>query len=125
MDQCKQCQHQIDLWNKTCASCGFHLVLEPDEAVRAKYLHGPSLGAMLFTQGWTLGARLYLWFLLSLVPVIGIAVLILCLFFGRNWSWKYGGWKSWSEFQARMKWLDLIAVIWVIILAGVYLWVRS
>jgi hypothetical protein len=98
--------------------------MEPDEARRVRYLRGPSLGALLFTQGWAFGARLYVWFLLSLVPVVGIAVLFACLFFGRRWSWKRGGWSSWQEFQTRMRVLDLVALGWIAALAGIYLFTR-
>ena len=124
MQTCKQCKHQVELWNKQCGSCGFHLVLEPDEQRKARYLRGPSLGAMLFTQGWTFGARLYLWFLLSFVPIIGLIVLVTLLIFGRRWSWKHGAWSSWEEFTHRMCLLDLLAMLWVLILIGIYFWAR-
>ncbi len=124
MQTCQQCKQQVELWNKQCGSCGFHLVLEPDEVRQARYLRGPSLGAMLFTQGWAFGARLYLWFLLSFVPVVGLIVLFALLIFGRRWSWKHGAWASWDEFTKRMRLLDLIAVIWVLILVGIYFWAR-
>ncbi len=121
---CHACKQFVDEWNEKCASCGMHLVLEPDEVRKARYLKGPALGAMLFTQGWTFGARLYVWFLLSLIPVIGIGALVACLFFGRRWSWKHGGWATWEEFQSRMRVLDTIAIIWVIILIALYMWRR-
>ncbi len=95
-------------------------MLEPDDARRAKYLRGPSLGALLFTQGWTFGARLYLWFVVSLIPIVGIPVLIVCVLFGRRWSWKYGGWINWDEFVVRMRLLDMIGVVWVGILLLIY-----
>lgn len=124
MKTCIECQKFVDDWNERCASCGVHLVMEPDEVLRAKFLRGPSLGALLFTQGWTFGARLYVWFLLSLVPGVGIVTLFACLFFGRRWSWKHGGWSSWSEFQTRMRLLDNIAIVWILLLIGIYLWKR-
>ena len=110
------------MWNRTCGHCGWHLVLEPSEKVRERYLRVPSLGALLFTQGWALGARLYVWFLLALLPVVGIVMLVLCTLFGRRWSWKYGGWPSWEAFQSRMRLLDALGVAWVVILLTVY-WV--
>jgi len=125
MNSCTNCQKEVEEWNQKCGSCGFHLVLEPDELLRARYLRGPSLGALFFTQGWTLGARLYVWFLFSFVPIVGIVVLFICLIFGRRWSWKSGGWSNWQEFQKRMRLLDLIGVIWMAILIGVYFWMRS
>jgi len=99
-----------------------HLVMEPDEERRARYLRIPSLGALLFTQGWAFGARLYGWFLLSLIPVFGLIALFVCVAFGRRWSWKHGSWGSWEEFIARMRLLDGIALAWVILLAGLYAW---
>ena len=89
------------------------MVLQPDEERKARYLKTPSLGALLFTQGWTAGSRLYVWFLLSLVPVVGIVALFACMFFGRRWSWKHGGWASWEDFTARMKLMDIIGIAWI------------
>jgi hypothetical protein len=124
MKTCESCKAEVEAWNVRCGSCGFHLVLEPDEARRARYLRGPSIGALFFTQGWALGARLYVWFVLSLIPVVGLAVLIFALLFGRRWSWKHGGWKDWKEFTMRMKWLDILGVLWIGFLIGLYLWRR-
>src|SRR3989338_933173 len=124
MNICTSCKKMVDEWNQTCGSCGFQLVLEPDEIARARYLRGPSLGALFFTQGWTFGARLYVWFLLSIIPIVGIVVLFVCLFFGRRWSWKRGGWTSWQEFQIRMRVLDICAISWLVCLVGVYFWVK-
>jgi hypothetical protein len=122
---CKSCKANVDAWNEQCDGCGFRLVLEPDEMARAKFLRGPSVGALLFTQGWTFGARLYVWFLLSLVPIVGFVVLFTCLFFGRRWSWKYGGWSDWEEFHSRMRLLDAIAALWIVGLAVSWLWLRK
>lgn len=117
---CKQCKEQVEIWNEKCGGCGFHLVLEPDEELKARYLKTPSLGALLFTQGFTFGARLYVWFLLSLIPVVGIVALFACLFFGRRWSWKQGGWASWEEYVQRMKIMDGIGIAWIGILLASY-----
>jgi len=121
---CKQCKDKVDIWNKKCGGCGFTLVLQPNEQMKARYLRTPSLGAMLFTQGWALGARLYVWFLLSLMPVIGIVALFACMFFGRRWSWKQGGWSSWQEYTDRMKLMDRIGIAWVCILIISYFFAR-
>lgn len=121
---CPQCKKMVDLWNEQCTACGVHLVMESDEVTKQRYLRGPSLGALLFTQGWTFGARLYVWFLLSLIPLIGLIVLFVCLFFGRRWSWKYGGWASFTEFRSRMRLLDSIAVGWVLLLIALYIFRR-
>lgn len=100
------------------------MVLEPDEERKARYLKAPALGALLWTQGWTFGARLYLWFLLSLIPVFGLIALFACLLFGRRWAWKQGGWASWEEFTERMKVMDAFAVIWILGLIIGYGWLR-
>lgn len=105
---------------KECRACGFHIVVEPSEKARARFLRVPSLGALLFTQGWTLGARLYLWFVFSLIPIAGIVALIMCVLFGRRWSWKYGGWKDWETFERRMKVLDGIGIAWIVVLVVFY-----
>ncbi len=126
MDQvCKQCKEKIEEWNERCHGCGFILVLEPDEKKRARYLRGPALGALLWTQGWAFGARLYVWFLLSLIPIVGFVALFALLLFGRRWAWKYGGWSDWDEFKSRMRLLDVLSVIWVGGVMVAYWYLRS
>ncbi|MBI2485025.1 hypothetical protein HYW18_02685 [Candidatus Uhrbacteria bacterium] len=122
---CQNCKALVEEWNKKCGACGVHLVMEPAEAVRARYLRGPSLGALLWTQGWAFGARLYVWFLLSLVPIAGIVALVVLVLFGRRWSWKRGGWASWEEFQDRMRLLDAIGVCWIATLVIIYFIARE
>ena len=122
---CKGCKQQVELWNKNCRGCGFVLVLEPEEKIKQRYLRGPALGALLWTQGWTFGARLYLWFVLSLIPVFGLIALFACLFFGRRWAWKAGGWSDWDEFTERMKLMDALSIVWIVGLLGFYLYARS
>ena len=122
---CKTCKKKVEIWNKQCKGCGFTLVLQPEEELKARYLRTPSLGALLFTQGWAFGARLYVWFLISLVPVVGIVALFATLFFGRRWSWKHGGWANWDEFKDRMKLMDTIGIIWIVILLIGYVSARG
>jgi hypothetical protein len=122
---CEQCKKTVDECNEKCGDCGYVLVMEPEEKLRAKYLRAPSLGALLFTQGWALGARLYILFLFSLIPIIGIPNMIICILFGRQLSWKFGGWSDWQEFQKWMKILDGLAIVWILILVGVYFWFRK
>lgn len=121
---CDSCKKQVELWNKKCKGCGFTLVLEPQEKTRAKYLRTPSLGALLFTQAWCFGARLYLWFVLSLFPIVGLVPLIVITLFGRRWSWQYGGWGDWEEFTQRMRILDIIAIAWIVILMSIWIYFR-
>ncbi len=122
---CTNCKLEVDALKAKCAACGLTLVLEPDEAKRARSLRMPSLGALLFTQGWTLGARTYLLFLLSLIPVVGIGVLVVAVLFGRRLSWKHGEWASWEEFEERMHWLDLLSFAWIGIVAIAWLFLRK
>lgn len=111
--------------NEQCDNCGFNIVLEPNEERKARYLRRPSVGALFWTQGWTLGARLYLWFVLSLVPVVGVVALVACVLFGRRWSWKYGGWRDWEAFTDRMRLLDALSAIWITGLVVAYFWLRQ
>ena len=122
---CQNCKAQVREWNERCNGCGFTLVLEPDEKTRAKFLRGPSLGALLWTQGWTFGARLYVWFLLSLIPIVGLVVLMIMLIAGRRLSWQYGGWGDWDEFRPRMRLLDALAGIWIVGMLVIWLWFRN
>ena len=117
---CQSCKAEVEQWNEHCGTCGFHLVLEPDEARRARYLRAPSLGALLFTQGWALGARLYLLFIISLIPLVGFVALFVGAVFGRRLSWKHGSWSDWEAFTTRMKWLDALGIFWVCLLFMVY-----
>lgn len=99
--------------------------LEPEEKSQAQYLRRPSLGALFFTQGWTLGARLYLLFLLSLIPIVGIPVLVVCVLFGRRLSWKFGGWSDWGEFTKWMRIMDIVGAAWLVLLAVIYFFSRN
>jgi|SRR3989338_6682352 len=125
MDQCEHCLASIKQLEKECRTCGFQITVEPTKQVRERFLRVPSLGALLFTQGWTLGARLYLWFVISLIPIAGLAALVACVIFGRRWSWKYGGWRNWETFERRMKILDGIGIIWIIILGISYFFFKK
>ncbi len=121
---CPDCKQAARELQEKCRGCGFNIIIEPKEKAQARYLRGPSLGALFFTQGWALGSRQYLWFVLSLIPIVGVTSLIICTFFGRRLSWKTGGWSSWEEFRQRMRTLDIIGVIWILILVAVYLIAR-
>jgi len=121
---CTSCKQEVEAWNEKCGACGFTLELVPDDQKKARYLRTPALGALLFTQGWTLGSRMYFWFLLSLIPIVGIVALMISIFFGRRLSWKYGGWSDWNEFTKRMKYMDMLGIVWLVILGVVYLSAR-
>lgn len=121
---CRNCKTQVEEWNKSCGACGFRLVLEPEEAYRTRVLRRPSIGALFWTQGWTLGSRLYGWFLISLIPPLSPIALVACLMYGRRWAWKRGAWADWAEFESRMRLLDALAIAWVAFLGAAYLWFR-
>ncbi|NBS41696.1 hypothetical protein EBS80_03465 [bacterium] len=111
---CANCKAEIDALKAKCHACGIELIVEPSEVARAKSLRRPSLGALFFTQGFALGSRLYGWFLLSLIPIVGFVALAALVVFGRRWSWKRGGWTDWKEFESRMRLLDALAAVWII-----------
>ncbi|MFA6132132.1 MAG: hypothetical protein WC702_03695 [Patescibacteria group bacterium] len=117
---CSSCQVKVEDWNEECSGCGYTLILEPEEKTKAKYLRTPSLGALFFTQGWTLGARLYILFALSLIPIVGIPVLVICVLVGRRLSWKFGGWADWQEFQKWMRLMDILGIVWILLLITAY-----
>lgn len=121
---CPECFHSVKETDKYCGLCGYKIIAEPTEKQREHFLKGPSLGALLWTQGWAFGARLYLWFFLSLIPILGFVVLFVLLFWGRRLSWKQGSWSSWEEYKGRMRFLNILSVIWIILLLGVYFFSR-
>jgi hypothetical protein len=117
---CLACQAKLEEWHEVCDGCGYTVVLEPEEKIRAQYLRTPALGALFFTQGWFLGARLYILFALSLIPIVGIPLLVIGITVGRRLSWKFGGWSDWNEFQQRMRLLDLLGIVWLASLVVIY-----
>jgi hypothetical protein len=121
---CPDCKTRVKELQEQCRDCGFNIIIEPGKKAQARYLRGPSLGALFFTQGWALGSRQYLWLIASLIPVVGIAALIICTLFGRRLAWKFGGWQSWEEYQERMKLMDIIGIIWITLLITIYLTVK-
>ncbi len=104
--------------------CGFRVRLEPAEESMKRYLRTPSLGALLWTQVWAVGARMYFWFVLSLIPIVGFVPLIVLTIRGRQLSWNAGQWESFEVFKRRMRILDIVALVWFGILVGVYLYMR-
>lgn len=124
---CTSCEAKLHAWQEQCRDCGFVLVRkeEQDLAREQRYLRIPSIGALLFTQGWTFGARMYVLFILSLLPGVGIAALCLSFLFGRRLSWKYGHWKDWETFTKRMRTLDLLGLAWGAGVLVVYIFFRT
>ena len=117
---CQNCKARAVALDQECAACGFRVIIEPEAATRERFLRAPSLGALFFTQGWALGARLYLWFVLSMIPLVGFVALAVCFVFGRRLAWKQGGWTDWEEYERRLKHLDWLAVGWIGLLVCVW-----
>jgi len=67
---------------------------------------------------------MYLLFVISLIPGVGISALIIGAIFGRRLSWKFGSWGSWQEYTSRMRLLDIIGIVWICLLGFVYLYFR-
>ena len=93
-----------------------------------RYLNRPSLGGLLWTQAYALGTRQYLWFVLSLIPLVHLVAMGAMAFYGRRWSWNVGGWATFAQFKRRQRIMDVLAVIWtvfwltVLVLLAVLLW---
>ena len=125
--KCESCEALLHEWQERCRDCGVGVtpVNQEEEERKKSYLRWPSLGALLWTQGFSFGARLYILFIMSLIPVVGFAALGVAFLFGRKRSWKYGQWDSWQEFTQRMRLLDMLGAAWVAILITVYFFFRS
>jgi len=89
-----------------------------------RYLKRPSPGGLFWTQAYALGTRQYVWFLVSLIPIFGVAALVAMFIFGRRLSWKVGDWESFEEFKRRQGLMDRIAYVWLGLLIAAYLYTR-
>lgn len=113
---CPECLHAAKDKEEHCEHCGFFLGIDSKEKQQERYLRGPAIGALLWTQGWAFGARLYFWFILSLIPVVNFFVLVVLVFRGRRLSWQKGQWISWETFEKRMRFLTILSFIWIYLL---------
>lgn len=125
--KCESCEALFHEWQERCRDCGIAVsgVSTEQEEIKKSYLRIPSLGALLWTQGWTFGARLYVLFLMSLIPGVGFVALGVAFLFGRKLSWKYGSWDNWQTFTQRMRILDMLGAAWVAVLILIYFFFRS
>ncbi len=73
-----------------------------------KYIRGGSLSAFFGGLIWPLGSKLWLYALLSLVPLVNIYVWLKLTFHGRRMSWEKGEWQSFDQFKQRQKLLVYI-----------------
>lgn len=76
------------------------------------YIHSWSWGAFLGGTIWPLGNKLWLWTLLSLIPLVNLYSWIKLAMNGRQLSWEKGNWQNFDHFKKRQK-----LVAWVIGLA--------
>ncbi len=121
---CPECLEKLKEAQRFCASCGYHVELVPDEVVKERFLRRPSPGGLFWTQAYALGSRQYLWFFLSLIPVVGFVALFAMFFFGRRWSWQVGEWESFEEYHRRQVLLDWIGYGWIGLLTAGYIALR-
>ena len=117
---CPDCTAALQEAQRVCHACGYTLRLEPMEAEKDRYLHRPSLGGLLWTQAYALGTRQYLWFVASLIPGVGFVALFAMSLYGRRWSWRMGGWESFSAFQERQRLMDGSGFGWICALIVTY-----
>ncbi|HJN84773.1 MAG TPA: hypothetical protein QF873_00455 [Patescibacteria group bacterium] len=109
---CPDCLTKLREAQRACKACGYTIELVPKEEVMERYLRRPSPGGLFWTQGYALGTRQYMWFVVSLIPIAGFVALGAMFIFGRRWSWHVGGWSSFDEFKKRQRLMDTLAYVW-------------
>ncbi len=122
---CPECMEKLKEAQRFCAACGYHVELVPDEVVMERFLRRPSPGGLFWTQAYALGTRQYLWFILSLIPIVGVVALFAMFFYGRRWSWKVGEWENFEEYRRRQILMDRIGYGWLATLLIGYIVVRT
>ncbi len=121
---CPDCLQKLKEAQRACGACGYTVELVPKEEQIERYLKRPSPGGLFFTQAYAFGTRQYMWFIVSLIPVVGLAALVVMFLFGRRWSWHVGGWENFEEFKKRQRLMDTIAYVWLVVLLVGYAWLR-
>jgi len=121
---CPDCLQKLKEAQRACHACGYVVELVPREKQIDRYLKRPSPGGLFFTQAYAFGTRQYLWFIISLIPVVGLVALVTMFLFGRRWSWHVGGWENFEEFKRRQRVMDRIAYAWLAILLLGYVYLR-
>lgn len=76
-----------------------------------QFASGWSWGAFFSTPIWALGNKLYLWTLLSLLPLVNIYAWIKLSIDGRKMSWEEGNWSDFDQFKQRQKIVAIIIVV--------------
>ncbi len=91
--------------------------LSPEQV---KFIRSASLGAFFGTPIWAFGNRLYLYGLLSLLPIVNIFFWIYLSAKGRQLAWEKGGWTSFDQFKHRQKVVAYIIAAFLVL----YIFVR-
>lgn len=79
-----------------------------------KFIRGGSLAGFFGALIWALGNKLWLWALLSLIPLVNIYVAFKLAFHGRRMAWEKAEWQSFEQFRGRQKlmaWIILALVV--------------
>lgn len=121
---CPDCLEKLREAQRICEGCGYTVELVPKEEVIERYLRRPSPGGLFWTQAYAFGTRQYIWFIVSLVPIVGFVALGAMFLFGRRWSWRVGGWDNFEEFKKRQRLMDGVAYAWLCVLIFVYIYLR-
>ncbi len=77
-----------------------------------------SWGAFFSPFVWTLGNKLYLWAVGTLVPLFGIYAWIKLASSGREMAWVQKGWTGFEQFKKRQKIMMLIIIVVTILAIG-------
>ncbi|OGL71848.1 hypothetical protein A3C17_01920 [Candidatus Uhrbacteria bacterium RIFCSPHIGHO2_02_FULL_53_13] len=121
---CPECFSKLKELQKLCQGCGYKIELVTADEEIERFLRRPSPGGLLWTQAYAFGTRQYLWFVLSILPITGFVALPMMFAFGRRWSWRVGGWGSFTEFKERQVLMDRIGIAWILFLVLIYLYFR-
>ena len=118
--KCPDCFAKLRELQELCKGCGYKIELVTKEEEVERFIKRASLGGLLWTQAYAFGTRQYMWFILSILPIMGFIALPAMFIFGRRWSWKVGGWKSFDEYKRRQVLMDRIGMGWILILVGIW-----
>lgn len=83
-----------------------------------QYISRWSWGAFLAGVIWPLGNRMWLWAVLTLVPVVNLYAWIKLSISGRQMAWEKGGWQNFEQFKKRqtiVAWVAVAVSIMIII----------
>jgi hypothetical protein len=122
--KCPDCLDKLREAQDICGACGYKVELISEEKQIERFIKRPSPGGLFFTQAYAFGTRQYLWFIASLIPILGFVALGVMFLFGRRLSWRFGGWDSFEEYKKRQTTMDVVSCVWLAILLSAYLLLR-